>query len=352
MVLTIRQAGIEDIEALNSLNDIGTSNWVAEFWDDRMPGGIVFVAEDENGISGVEGYMGGYNMLGPNGKVVTHRSERTLVHPRMRGKGVFSELVDACHKIASNQGSEFCWGATSAISAFERAGFKGYTHWRRYYFVPISPVLRVSFFPDVLKVVHGAYQYHRNRDYLGFLRLGGSIAAILPMGIFRKQKLQTRPVDWGEYECISALTITESQREFQDFTLPIRKEYLAWLGSRGVHVICAVVEDQDQTPIGCFAYKTIDSSALVLDFTCSSSSKMEIMLESMRFHLRNCPEIGGKLRAIIFALNIRNKFHKNFSKVLPSSKLYSPLLGSFVIRTSSLDLSIDELRINPIWLEL
>jgi len=145
-LVNIELAEPRDLQALDNLNPVGLTTWQSEFWNKKMQPSFVFTARDFNRITGVEGYIGGYNLIRQGRSFPSHRSERTLVLPEMRGMGVFKKLIDACHNESLNHNSSFCWGATSAVKPFERVGFKGFTKWRKYHFIPLGDTFYHSWF--------------------------------------------------------------------------------------------------------------------------------------------------------------------------------------------------------------
>ncbi|MCB0696259.1 MAG: hypothetical protein KDC07_02775 [Chitinophagaceae bacterium] len=128
----------EEVEAVNSLNDVGVETWRNEFFSPYKPVSFVIQCTDteKNEMVGCEGYVDYKLML--NGEMVqTHRSERTLVNPNYRGQGMFNKLIEGCDELAIASHSHMSWGATAALKAFERVGFDKFTGFRNYIFYPV-----------------------------------------------------------------------------------------------------------------------------------------------------------------------------------------------------------------------
>ncbi len=62
-------------------------------------------------------------MVGPEGDMPTAKSEETLIHPSMRGRGVFQKMYDPLFKYADAHGIRAIWGFTPAYKPFISVGF-------------------------------------------------------------------------------------------------------------------------------------------------------------------------------------------------------------------------------------
>jgi GNAT superfamily N-acetyltransferase len=137
MSITFRLAGAADLEAVNRFNPNQLAVWRHEFFSPRKPLSCLAIVEDAGKVVGSEGYVS--YALRQNGQpILSHRSERTLVSPDYRGQNLFKGMIDQCSEFAKSQGSLFCWGATAAQKAFERAGFHYHGGYRRYAILPLS----------------------------------------------------------------------------------------------------------------------------------------------------------------------------------------------------------------------
>lgn len=80
------------------------------------------VAKEDNRIVGTQALIP-ITMVGPAGDIYTAKSEETLIHPSMRGRGVFQKMYDPLFKYASDHGVNAIWGFTPAYKPFQSVGF-------------------------------------------------------------------------------------------------------------------------------------------------------------------------------------------------------------------------------------
>jgi Acetyltransferase (GNAT) domain len=137
MNLTYRLAREHDLEAINRFNANQLPVWRHEFFSPLRPQSYLAMCADGDQVVGTEGYVE-YPLLLNGEPILSHRSERTLVSPAYRGKNIFNALIDLCTEASKAQGSLFCWGATAAQKAFERAGFHYHHGYRTYAILPLS----------------------------------------------------------------------------------------------------------------------------------------------------------------------------------------------------------------------
>ncbi|HEX2900659.1 MAG TPA: GNAT family N-acetyltransferase [Bacteroidia bacterium] len=132
-----RLAQEHDLPAVNAFNTNQLPVWRHEFFSASKPLSSLAICEDGGKVVGTEGYVS-YRLLQNGEPILSHRSERTLVSPDYRGKNLFQGMIDLCTTTAMAQGSLFCWGATAAQKAFERAGFHYKGGYRTYAVLPLS----------------------------------------------------------------------------------------------------------------------------------------------------------------------------------------------------------------------
>ena len=132
-----RLAFEKDLPAVNAFNPNQLPVWKHEFFSGLKPQSCLAICEDGSKVVGTEGYVE-YRLLQNGQPILSHRSERTLVSPDYRGKNLFQGMIDLCTATTKAQGSLFCWGATAAQKAFERAGFHYHSGYRTYAILPLS----------------------------------------------------------------------------------------------------------------------------------------------------------------------------------------------------------------------
>jgi GNAT superfamily N-acetyltransferase len=94
-------------------------------WENRtyLPDKSVYVIAREDGrIVGSQELMP-YRVDIGGETFLTGRSDRTLVLPHLRGKGVFPRLMERAVALGKGRGMRFVWGSTAATKAFLREGF-------------------------------------------------------------------------------------------------------------------------------------------------------------------------------------------------------------------------------------
>lgn len=353
-LVNIELAEPRDLLALDNLNPVGLTTWQSEFWNKKMQPSFVFTARDFNRITGVEGYIGGYNLIRQGRSFPSHRSERTLVLPEMRGMGVFKKLIDACHNESLNHNSSFCWGATSAVKPFERVGFKGFTKWRKYHFIPLGDTFYHSWFKSGSAVFKTLWRLKQTRSFHDFLDLGGLMAGLIPSKK-SKSNLEVRKVKFEQYELLAKKVLSVNQRKHDDFALHVTANLLFWLKEKGIDNTCFEIMDEKDTPVGGFIIRRTKHFFIMQDWfhsdSCSSQKFFHAVRKSL-FTLSKTKKSEKPLNTMIYALNTTNGYHQQLSKIFPLLRIDSPLVGSFVIKSAAKSAEITQLRINPIWLDL
>ncbi len=141
------------IPKLDQFNKIGTKNWKKEYFNSAFPDSFLVTARNPDGeIVGTQGFMSFYlNNFGQ--KALVHKSERTLLSPECRGKGVFKRQVEIGKNHLINQGSLFCFGCSDARKAFSAAGFDVYYPYR------FHEIYSISLFWSVIKCLRYTVGY-------------------------------------------------------------------------------------------------------------------------------------------------------------------------------------------------
>ena len=342
--LLFRKAKESDIQKLDELNNIGFENWNSEFFDELMQPSFAFVSEIGGEFTGVEGYIG-YKLLRDGKTFQSHRSERTIVHPSMRGRGVFEKLVHECHQESIKTDSVFCWGATSALKPFQRAGFKSFEKWRRYYFIPIRSFNLLSFPKDCITAYRKFKEFKAEKTIDNFIVLGSAVSNLIPLPHQFNRQFEVVEIKPKAYvELYDELSLSN------DFKLKVDNNILEWLIKRKIQFKCIKIMNGLKVE-AISIYKYSQNSIVLLDWIFINSISWKNGISSFRNYIKkisgtNCPA------AITIAFNIQNESHLNDIKSLPIRKIKSPRVGSFVIHPGTLDVGIEKLQLTPIWLEL
>lgn len=109
-----------------------------EYWTHMPDRSIFMTAWNGADLVGTQAFMP-YHMVMDGERMLTGRSERTLVSSTMRGGNVFQMLMRGCVEGGAARGHQFSWGATTqAIKAFKRTGFYHLTGHRRFMTAGVS----------------------------------------------------------------------------------------------------------------------------------------------------------------------------------------------------------------------
>lgn len=341
MKLEISRANFEDIEKLDQLNPVGLKNWESEFFDSRMPNSFVYIATQEDKFTGVEGYIG-YKLWSRGEIIQSHRSERTLLLPSMRGKGVFEKLVSACHNESILDNSICCWGATSALKPFKKAGFNTFEKWRRYYFIPVEG-LNWSHFKEIWREF---FIFKRNKSIDSFINLGSTLSCFIPTINFWTKQLQVNKISSEEYSEIYKKSLEIDTEGDDDYRIFIDSNFLEWVQQRGINLEFLKISSLNHSSYICF--KSNGDKMIVLDFVLSPHMEVKHIIYSLKKFIK----LKFSFKAIIFSLNLKNPYSLRLSRKLPKMKISGPLVGSFVIHPGIKEIGIHQLRITPLWLEL
>ena len=178
---------MSDVEAIGQFNNITEPGlYHHEYWS-YLPGhSVLMAARDEEKVIGVQALIAYYMNI--NGcKILTGKSERTLVSSKYRGGDIWANLMEICIEKGTNRGHEFFWGSnTSAVKAFKKVGFIHISGHRQRLLsaVSLSRVIKLMFSsnrPVPLSPIK-AYRTLRSRNLeqgLEYMRLIASIYSTL-----------------------------------------------------------------------------------------------------------------------------------------------------------------------------
>ncbi|MFN8395611.1 MAG: hypothetical protein U0176_13305 [Bacteroidia bacterium] len=308
-----RLATEEDLPSVNVFNPNQIPVWKHEFFSPLRPKSCLAICEDEGKVVGTEGYVE-YPLLENGSPILSHRSERTLVSPDYRGKNLFNGMIDLCTATTVAQGSLFCWGATAAQKAFERAGFHYRCGYRTYTILPLSTT-----------------------DYLFRHLARGKALPLNPIRLYRKLKGRDIKVSkeavtaaaqgqyflrkWFRKRAKPSLTFSETPKKWPDIdalherirtsptliSLRHDAQLFQWIEDEGKNrflKIFAYHGDELRCYL-CIHLDERDSYAPVLDFCADSWESLAGTLA----HVRTAVLRHG-YSALLFTLNIENPEQK------------------------------------------
>lgn len=126
--LHARFATVADAPACNTLynrlhrTSRTEAQWRWEFAPDGNDPAAYVVLEDQGEIVGLQALIP-VRLIGPQGVLMTAKSEDTLLDPSVRGKGALGLMYQLIFERARERGIEAIWGFTEATRAFEKIGF-------------------------------------------------------------------------------------------------------------------------------------------------------------------------------------------------------------------------------------
>lgn len=95
-----------------------------EFFDDALPAtGLVVGAYDGDELIGSQAFIPYLAQLG-NRRMLSAKSELTLLSPAYRGQGLFDRMYEVGFDLCREAGIDCIWGFTSALKPFARVGFQ------------------------------------------------------------------------------------------------------------------------------------------------------------------------------------------------------------------------------------
>ncbi len=97
-----------------------------EFHDGPLKPGIYIIAvdSDNNAVVGSQAAMYMNVVLSHGEKILTAKSEDTLVDPTYRGKNIFNNMYEMLFDECKKNGIEYIWGFTTAIKPFKGMNFE------------------------------------------------------------------------------------------------------------------------------------------------------------------------------------------------------------------------------------
>lgn len=133
------EASIRDVEAIGKFNKITDPElYKHEYWTRLMGHSVLMAARDKEKIIGLQAMIA-YYMNVNDRKMLTGKSERTLVSPEYRGQDIWARLMENCIEEGTNRGHKFFWGAsTDAIKAFKKVGYLHIQGHRQYLLSSVS----------------------------------------------------------------------------------------------------------------------------------------------------------------------------------------------------------------------
>lgn len=124
-----RLANENDYENINNFhNRVYQENrsmeqFLWEFHNGAFGKSIYVIAEDGNKVVGTNCVIPIVVTNANNDKILTGKSEDTLVDPDYRGQGIFNHIYDFLFEQCKQAGVQAIWGYTSAKKSFEKVGF-------------------------------------------------------------------------------------------------------------------------------------------------------------------------------------------------------------------------------------
>ena len=97
-------------------------HWIWQYKSYDPHKAVFTTARDNHTLIGTQAMMPVYMMIG-NKRVLTAKSENTLLLPQYRGHGIMETLYAFAIKACQQIGYEFIWGFTPAKKAFQKFGF-------------------------------------------------------------------------------------------------------------------------------------------------------------------------------------------------------------------------------------
>lgn len=309
MHLNFRLATEEDLEAVNRFNANQLPVWRHEFFSPARPLSCLAICEDGAQVVGTEGFVA-YPLLLNGQAILSHRSERTLVSPDFRGKNLFQAMVDCCAATTMAQGSQFCWGATAAQKAFERAGFHYRSGYRTYAILPLS-TSRYTF-GQLLRgkaLPRNPVQLYRQLKARDIKASKEAITAAAHAKYFFKRFFRARskqslthasvPRRWADVDALhTRMRISDTL-----VTLQHDQQLFDWLETQGQNRYLKVFSYEGETLRSylCIHLDEGDSYAPVLDFCADGADSLGAAIDHARAAVLR---LG--YTALLFTLNTEN----------------------------------------------
>lgn len=133
MDLEIREVAASDVKEIVSFHNVAwgdsrkPEHWIWEFMGNYPDSFVFTIIKDREQVVGTQGMIPIYIYM--RGKrLLSGKSESTLLHPEYRGRGLFQNLYEFAISLCKDRGMQCIWGYTTAIKAFRKAGFHTYEH--------------------------------------------------------------------------------------------------------------------------------------------------------------------------------------------------------------------------------
>ncbi len=306
----IRLAQESDLPRVNAFNPNHLPIWRHEFFSSLKPLSPLAICEDGDKVVGTEGFVE-YQLLDNGQPILSHRSERTLVSPDYRGKNLFNGMIDLCAATAQAQGSLFCWGATAAQKAFERAGFHYKGGYRTYAILPLSNThytFRQLLMGNALPLNPvRLYRQLRARD----IQTSKEAITAAAHGQYFFRKLFRRratarlehlaaPRNWADIDALHARIRTSPQL----ITIAHTPQLYEWLEVEGRNRLLKVFSYEGETLRSylCIYLDGGESFAPVIDFCADSGESLHAAIAHARAEVLR---LG--FSALFFTLNVENE---------------------------------------------
>jgi GNAT superfamily N-acetyltransferase len=133
MELEIREAAASDIDEIVSFHNaaLGDSqkpeHWTWEFGESYPDSSVFTIIRAQGQVVATQGMIPVY-IYARGKRLLSGKSESTLVHPAYRGRGLFQNVYQFAVSRCQDRGMQFIWGFTAAVGAFKRVGFRTYGH--------------------------------------------------------------------------------------------------------------------------------------------------------------------------------------------------------------------------------
>jgi GNAT superfamily N-acetyltransferase len=339
---------LSEIRTVDEFNVIGERAWTTEFFSPHKPRSFVFQCKDGDRVVGCEGYID-YQLFFQGELCQTHRSERTLVSPSHRGKGIFEALVRECDRAANAQHSHMCWGSTPALKPFGRAGFDQCAGFRNYIFYPAQRTFtgRVRNILSSLSTVDPfrLYRIWKNRNLEEIKKTLGVVCLLRPQ---RRSKSALQIVDFDE-----ALVFDMLRRHSESsYAICPNDELFLWLSEKN-HSYTRHCFLKDGACIGYVIFKMNPATKLlhIVDLFSADPDCIVAMIDKLADKYSH-----AGMNALFLALNGKNPIHGTWIQQLRAAHVWVlSNLGSFVIRTlagAPKKIEIQDLLLTDLWLEL
>ena len=129
--MEIREVLASDVEKIISFHnaaygdDRRPEHWMWEYKENNPDSFVFTIIKDEKQIIATQGMIPIYIYVRGR-RLLSGKSESTLLHPKYRGGGLFQNLYEFAVSLCKAKGMKCIWGYTSAVKAFRRFQFRIY----------------------------------------------------------------------------------------------------------------------------------------------------------------------------------------------------------------------------------